>query len=74
MLLFCLDCLLVFVSLPKWSFVSLNQGLDDKVIVFKYKKKKNYRRNIGHRQVFFGLSRSLLTTIVLPHKFAVCWD
>ncbi|CAK9309641.1 unnamed protein product [Citrullus colocynthis] len=26
------------------------QGLDDKVIVFKYKKKKNYRRNIGHRQ------------------------
>ncbi|KAI4346391.1 hypothetical protein L6164_007289 [Bauhinia variegata] len=26
------------------------QGLDDKVIVFKYKKKKKYRRNIGHRQ------------------------
>lgn len=26
------------------------QGLNDKVIVFKYKKKKNYRRNIGHRQ------------------------
>ncbi|KAF5725610.1 50S ribosomal protein L21 chloroplastic [Tripterygium wilfordii] len=26
------------------------QGLDPKVIVFKYKKKKNYRRNIGHRQ------------------------
>ncbi|KAM0947359.1 putative ribosomal protein L21 [Dioscorea sansibarensis] len=26
------------------------QGLDRKVIVFKYKKKKNYRRNIGHRQ------------------------
>ncbi|KAL0905880.1 hypothetical protein M5K25_024326 [Dendrobium thyrsiflorum] len=26
------------------------QGLDKKVIVFKYKKKKNYRRNIGHRQ------------------------
>ncbi|KAL8172568.1 hypothetical protein V2J09_024372 [Rumex salicifolius] len=26
------------------------QLLDDKVIVFKYKKKKNYRRNIGHRQ------------------------
>ncbi|MCL7030469.1 hypothetical protein MKW94_027543 [Papaver nudicaule] len=25
-------------------------GLNDKVIVFKYKKKKNYRRNIGHRQ------------------------
>ncbi|KAJ7969697.1 50S ribosomal protein L21, chloroplastic-like [Quillaja saponaria] len=26
------------------------QGLDPKVIVFKYKKKKNYRRNIGHQQ------------------------
>ncbi|KAG6501647.1 50S ribosomal protein L21, chloroplastic-like [Zingiber officinale] len=26
------------------------QGLDHKVIVFKYKRKKNYRRNIGHRQ------------------------
>ncbi|KAI4352865.1 hypothetical protein L6164_007076 [Bauhinia variegata] len=26
------------------------QGLDDKVIVFKYKKKKKYSRNIGHRQ------------------------
>ncbi|KAJ0969514.1 hypothetical protein J5N97_022391 [Dioscorea zingiberensis] len=27
-----------------------DQGLDPKVIVYKYKKKKNYRRNIGHRQ------------------------
>lgn len=27
-----------------------DQGLNKKVIVFKYKKKKNYRRNIGHRQ------------------------
>ncbi|CAN1159473.1 50S ribosomal protein L21, chloroplastic [Linum perenne] len=26
------------------------QGLNKKVIVFKYKKKKNYRRTIGHRQ------------------------
>ncbi|CBI40346.3 hypothetical protein VitviT2T_023929 [Vitis vinifera] len=26
------------------------QGLNPKVMVFKYKKKKNYRRNIGHRQ------------------------
>ncbi|KAH9616730.1 hypothetical protein KSS87_014852 [Heliosperma pusillum] len=26
------------------------QLLDDKVVVFKYKAKKNYRRNIGHRQ------------------------
>ncbi|KAF6147885.1 hypothetical protein GIB67_014465 [Kingdonia uniflora] len=27
-----------------------DNGLNDKVVVFKYKKKKNYRRNIGHRQ------------------------
>ncbi|KAL0716194.1 hypothetical protein Bca4012_065516 [Brassica carinata] len=27
-----------------------NQGLNDKVVVFKYKPKKKYRRNIGHRQ------------------------
>ncbi|KAK1311540.1 hypothetical protein QJS10_CPA08g01112 [Acorus calamus] len=26
------------------------QGLNKKVIVYKYKKRKNYRRNIGHRQ------------------------
>ncbi|ERN18152.1 hypothetical protein AMTRI_Chr11g97160 [Amborella trichopoda] len=26
------------------------QGLNPKVVVFKYKKKKNYRRNIGHLQ------------------------
>ncbi|KAL5843528.1 hypothetical protein ACOSQ4_009486 [Xanthoceras sorbifolium] len=26
------------------------QGLNPKVVVFKYKKKKGYRRNIGHRQ------------------------
>lgn len=35
------------------------QGLNRKVIVFKYKKKKNYRRNIGHRQV---ISDDLLWT------------
>ncbi|KAL5994854.1 60S ribosomal protein L21 [Asimina triloba] len=26
------------------------QGLNKKVVVFKFKRKKNYRRNIGHRQ------------------------
>ncbi|KAK7270378.1 hypothetical protein RIF29_23468 [Crotalaria pallida] len=26
------------------------QGLDDKVIVFKFKRKKHYKRTIGHRQ------------------------
>ncbi|OVA04075.1 Ribosomal protein L21 [Macleaya cordata] len=27
-----------------------DQGLNDKVIVFKYKKRKHYKRTIGHRQ------------------------
>jgi large subunit ribosomal protein L21 len=29
------------------------QGRDDKVIVFKFKKKKKYQRKLGHRQVCF---------------------
>lgn len=28
------------------------EGLGDKVLVFKYKAKKQYRRNRGHRQAF----------------------
>ncbi|KAI3464397.1 hypothetical protein Pfo_021060 [Paulownia fortunei] len=36
------------------------QTLDKKVIVFKYKKKKNYRRNIGHRQ---PITRIRITSI-----------
>ncbi|KAL2497342.1 50S ribosomal protein L21 [Abeliophyllum distichum] len=36
------------------------QKLDKKVIVFKYKKKKNYRRNIGHRQ---PITRIRITSI-----------
>ncbi|KAI3893660.1 hypothetical protein MKW92_048675 [Papaver armeniacum] len=38
------------IILNKVLLVGTKQGLNDKVIVFKYKKKKNYRRNIGHRQ------------------------
>lgn len=34
-----------------YDILFYKQGLNPKVIVFKYKKKKNYRRNIGHRQV-----------------------
>ena len=30
----------------------LAQGRDKKVLVFKYKSKKNYRRTRGHRQYF----------------------
>ena len=30
----------------------LQQGKSQKIIVFKYKSKKNYRRKAGHRQPF----------------------
>ncbi|MBE0466508.1 MAG: 50S ribosomal protein L21 [Candidatus Desulforudis sp.] len=30
----------------------LNQGREKKIIVFKYKPKKNYRRKQGHRQPY----------------------
>ena len=36
------------------------QGLDDKIIVFKYKRKKGYRRKQGHRQ---GYMRTHITAI-----------
>ncbi|XP_077241515.1 ribosomal protein L21 [Tasmannia lanceolata] len=42
------------------------QGLNDKVIVFKYKKKKNYRRNIGHRQ---PNTRMLITGVTGYHDY-----
>ncbi|MDR3332807.1 MAG: 50S ribosomal protein L21 [Synergistaceae bacterium] len=34
----------------------LAHGKEDKVIVFKYRRKKNYRRFRGHRQQFTELS------------------
>jgi large subunit ribosomal protein L21 len=30
----------------------LEQGRDKKVVVFKYKRRKNYRRKQGHRQPY----------------------
>ncbi len=33
----------------------LEQGRDKKIIVYKYKKRKNYRRKKGHRQPFTRL-------------------
>jgi hypothetical protein len=53
------------------------QGLDKKVIVFKYKRKKHYRRTIGHRQVlqlsfYFGIQLlSKWVIIVVFFKMAV---
>ena len=33
----------------------LEHGKEDKIVVFKYKAKKNYRRKQGHRQPFTAL-------------------
>ena len=33
----------------------LSHGKEDKVVVFKYKAKKNYRRKQGHRQPYTAL-------------------
>ncbi|MGS0765158.1 50S ribosomal protein L21 [Syntrophomonas curvata] len=33
----------------------MEQGRDKKVVVYKYKKRKNYRRKQGHRQPFTRL-------------------
>ena len=33
----------------------LSHGKEDKIVVFKYKAKKNYRRKQGHRQPFTAL-------------------
>lgn len=33
----------------------LEHGKDEKIVVFKYKAKKNYRRTQGHRQPFTAL-------------------
>ena len=38
--------------LDKWDVqMCLIQALDEKVIIFKKKRRKNYRRTTGHRQV-----------------------
>ena len=39
-----------YVKNAKVTGTVLSHGKDKKIIVFKYKPKKNYRRTIGHRQ------------------------
>ncbi|MCL2265921.1 MAG: 50S ribosomal protein L21 [Treponema sp.] len=41
-----------YVSGAKVSAVVESHGKDDKIIVFKYKPKKDYRRKQGHRQEY----------------------
>jgi large subunit ribosomal protein L21 len=33
----------------------LGQGLGDKILIYKYKRRKSYRRKTGHRQPFTAL-------------------
>ena len=39
----------------------VEQGLDRKVVIFKFRRRKNYRRKTGHRQPFTALE---ITSIV----------
>jgi large subunit ribosomal protein L21 len=41
-----------YVQGVKVSATVESHGKDDKIIVFKYKPKKDYRRKMGHRQQF----------------------
>jgi len=41
-----------YISGAKVSAVVESHGKDDKIIVFKYKPKKDYRRKQGHRQEY----------------------
>ena len=41
-----------YVPQTKVSAEIIQQGLGDKVIVFKYKPKKRHRKKLGHRQPF----------------------
>jgi len=41
-----------YVSGAKVTAVVEDHGKDDKIIVFKYKSKKDYRRKQGHRQQY----------------------
>lgn len=45
-----------FISGASVTAKVLGHGKEDKVIVFKYRRKKNYRRFRGHRQQYTELS------------------
>jgi len=50
-----------YVEGAKVSATVENHGKDDKIIVFKYKSKKDYRRKQGHRQQFSVLNIGEIT-------------
>ena len=50
-----------YVQGAKVSATVESHGKDDKIIVFKYKPKKDYRRKQGHRQQFSILKIGAIT-------------
>ena len=44
-----------FLEGGKVTALVLDQGRGDKIIVIKFKRRKNYRRKMGHRQYFTQL-------------------
>jgi large subunit ribosomal protein L21 len=40
------------VSIPSVKATIVGNGRGDKIIVFKFKRKKQYKKTIGHRQSF----------------------
>ena len=56
----------VRIGTPKVSGVSVDaeiveQGLGKKIIIFKYKRRKSYRRKAGHRQPYTALKIGAIT-------------
>lgn len=51
-----------FVAGASVALKVLEHGKDDKIIVFKYKPKKNYRRTYGHRQPYTKVSVERIVT------------
>ena len=51
------------VSGAKVTAEIVEQGQDKKVIVFKFQRRKNYRRRYGHRQLFTSIK---INEVVAP--------
>jgi hypothetical protein len=56
----------------KWLF-DFMQALDEKVIIFKKKRRKNYRRTTGHRQVSLSLYSLLILSPVRKKSTQKKW-
>ncbi len=50
-----------FIKEAKVGAKILSHGKGDKLIIFKYKSKKRYKRKIGHRQLFTEVQITAIT-------------